>query len=437
MNRERGFTRELLLYLGMLAAARVMGAFWFTPQYSEFASFHYPFAALSDNGFYPFVHYWLEYPPLFPYLSVGVYRLLALFLEPQTAIHFKGYTLFLQVLMGLFDVGSAALIYWLVARVADRSRALFAAVVFLLSFLAGFAASGFFDGMTVCFMLAALAAVLGGWPFLAGFALGLGVVTKILPIVLLPALIKFRKSSQNLVRMLASFALTIGLLWGVFFLVNGSLAVMPVRANSVRPPWETVWALLEGQYQFGYLVPDAQGGQALPAVPEAAVHAVNALRIEAPGADPSLLRFRVLSRFSTDLSTYPRAGRPVLYTLAGLGFLTLFLVTWPKVPSVRSERLVPYAGFLLMLMLIYSKGWSPQFAVLPAAFILLCYPTFGGALIVVALMVINFLEMPIWLSYVRNLEGWGPAMLTALVLARTALFAGLAWRLFRDCSTHE
>jgi len=27
MNRERGFTRELLLYLGMLAVARVMGAF--------------------------------------------------------------------------------------------------------------------------------------------------------------------------------------------------------------------------------------------------------------------------------------------------------------------------------------------------------------------------------------------------------------------------
>jgi len=414
-----------------------MGAFWSAPQYSEFASFHYPFAALSDSGFYPFIHYWLEYPPLFPYLSVGVYRLLALLFEPQTAIHFKGYVLSLQVLMGLFDVGSAALIYWLVARAADRSRALFAAVVFLLSFLAGFAASGFFDGMTVCLMLGALAAVLGGWPLLAGLALGLGVVTKILPIVLLPALIKFRKNSQNLVRMLASFVLTTGLLWGGFFLVDGSLAAMPVSANSTRPPWETVWAVLEGQYQFGYLIPSGQDEQALPAVPESAVQAVNALQIHASGADADLLRFRVLSRFSPDLSTYPKAGRPVLYTIAGLGFLALFLFTWSKVPAAQSGKLLPYAGFLLMLMLIYSKGWSPQFAVLPATFILLCYPTLRGALVVVALMVINFLEMPIWLSYVRNLEGWGPAMLTLLVLARTALFVGLAWRMFRDCSTYE
>jgi hypothetical protein len=413
-----------------------MAALWFTPQYSEFASFHYPFAALSDSGFYPFVHYWLEYPPLFPYLSVGVYRLFALFLEPQSAVHFKAYLLALQALMGLFDVANAALIYRLVARFAHVSHATFAALVFCLSFLASFVASGFFDGMTLCFMLLALAAFIDDRPVLAGVALGLGVVTKILPIVLLPALVKFRKGAGSLSRMAVSFVLTVGLLWGSFFLVDWELAVMPVRSNSVRPPWETVWALMEKQFQFGHLIPEV-GVQPMPGVPETAIQAAEALKVEAAGMSPQVLKLRVLSRFSTDLSAFPKASNPMLHLFAGLLFLALFLLSWRTVRSREPYHVIPYSGFLLVLLLLCSKGWSPQFVVFPAAFILLCYPSPGGATAFLALMVVNFLEMPVWLSYVRNIEFWGPITLGGLVLARMALLLGLGWRLFWDTVPHE
>ena len=50
MPRQNRLSREFMTYLALFGVARAMGAFWFKPQYSEFASFHYPFAALSDNG---------------------------------------------------------------------------------------------------------------------------------------------------------------------------------------------------------------------------------------------------------------------------------------------------------------------------------------------------------------------------------------------------
>jgi len=37
--------------------------------------YYYELAAYSDQGYLPFIHYWSEYPPIFPFLSVGIYRL--------------------------------------------------------------------------------------------------------------------------------------------------------------------------------------------------------------------------------------------------------------------------------------------------------------------------------------------------------------------------
>ena len=422
---------DIVLYLVFFGTARVLAPFWFGPRYSEFASFHYPFAALSDHGFYPFVHYWLEYPPLFPYLSVGIFQFVSLIFGAGEALHFQAYGVCLQILMGLVDVANAALIYVLVSRRTDTVRAAFAAILFCLSFSVSFVASGFYDGLTLFFILLSLASFTRGRARLAGVALGLGVCTKILPLVLLPAFVKFRRDSRELAHVVISLAVTVALLWGTFFLVSSDLAAMPLRANAVRQPWETVWALLEGQFQFGALVPDTSGEAPLPEVPEAAARAVGNLRIDAAGMDPSLFRIRVLSRFSTDLSAFPHAAQPLVYLIAGLAFAGIFLITWRGVPPDDRERVVPYAGFLLMLLLLYSKGWSPQFVILPSAFILLCHPGHRGAWLVLALMLINFLEMPIWLSYLRNIEGVGPAVLVVLVLARTILISGLAVRWWR------
>ncbi|MGN6755910.1 MAG: hypothetical protein ACTHMJ_05905 [Thermomicrobiales bacterium] len=41
--------------------------------------FYQSLGRLSNLGFYPYIHYWLEYPPVFPWLAVAVYRITTLF----------------------------------------------------------------------------------------------------------------------------------------------------------------------------------------------------------------------------------------------------------------------------------------------------------------------------------------------------------------------
>ena len=37
-------------------------------------NFYLDIAQLSDRGLYPTVDFWLEYPPVFPWLAVAVYK---------------------------------------------------------------------------------------------------------------------------------------------------------------------------------------------------------------------------------------------------------------------------------------------------------------------------------------------------------------------------
>ncbi|MBI2194594.1 MAG: hypothetical protein HYU36_21655 [Planctomycetes bacterium] len=423
-------TSDFALYLALFGVLRILSAFWFTPRYSEFTDFHYPFAQLSDYGLYPFVHYWLEYPPLFPYLSVGIYRLLALAWPAGGPEHFQAYGLALQGTMALFDVGSAVFLYRIVARQADKVRAGFAGGAFCLTFLASFAGAGFFDGMALFFILWCLDAFLEERPYPAGLALGLGFATKLFPLALLPALIKFRRSSGEAARLVLAALIAAGLFWGSFFAVNSELAVMPLKANAIRQPWETVWALLEGHYGIGYLGWQLAPGQPAPEVPAAAVEAVKRMESTRSSGLSPVHRMRVLSRFSTDLSAFPGSTRGGLYLLAGLIFLALFAATWSGLPTKDARRAVPYGGYLLLLFLLYSKGWSPQFSIVPAALLLAVYPTPGGAGALLAWTAIHFVEMPLWL-YTFSVTDRGPAVLQAVVAARTLFLAVLAWSFYR------
>src|SRR5579884_2119503 len=136
-----------------------------------------------DFGFYrdlaeltlerrPFLDFWVEYPPLFPWVLTLLYRL---------ALHLPGWpsaTAPFQVVLGGFlllcDVGNTVLVRRIAARLhgpalADRAALLYALQPFVM--LAGF---GWFDAFPLVFLLLALDAALTGRGWLAGLALGLG-----------------------------------------------------------------------------------------------------------------------------------------------------------------------------------------------------------------------------------------------------------------------
>jgi hypothetical protein len=73
-------------------------------------------AALSDYGLYPFLHYWLEWPPLVPWLAVGAYQLSLLF--PPWTDNRLWFVLILGTVFVLFETGNFVLLY----RIAGRAR---------------------------------------------------------------------------------------------------------------------------------------------------------------------------------------------------------------------------------------------------------------------------------------------------------------------------
>ena len=72
--------QDFVLLLILYTSFRLMALLLFRPggfiaDYSDYNTSYLPFAQWSNQGLYPFVDYWLEYPPLFPWLVVLIYRL--------------------------------------------------------------------------------------------------------------------------------------------------------------------------------------------------------------------------------------------------------------------------------------------------------------------------------------------------------------------------
>jgi len=73
--------------------------------------YYYDLATYSDQGALPFIHYWSEYPPIFPFLSVGVYKLAHTLGEGyHVYVHLMG------LLMLAFNTGNLVLFLRLARR---------------------------------------------------------------------------------------------------------------------------------------------------------------------------------------------------------------------------------------------------------------------------------------------------------------------------------
>ena len=149
--------------------------------------FYRELGGLTLGGRLPYRDFWVEYPPLFPFVLTALYRL---------SIHLPGWpstTAPFQVLLSLFllacDAANALLVRRIAARVygptvGDRAALLYALQPFL--FLCGLS---WFDPFPVTFMLLALDAGLAGRGWLAGAALALGGLAKIIPLAVGPAVV--------------------------------------------------------------------------------------------------------------------------------------------------------------------------------------------------------------------------------------------------------
>lgn len=311
---------------------------------------------LADSGLYPFVHYWSEYPPLFSWSVIGLYRLSTLL--PAWIDQRLWFSIVMQLVMTLFDAGSLLLVYRLALQFSHRLRATRAALLFGASFIVAYAASGWYEPVPLFFLLLALYLTLRERYAWSALTASIGLLTKIVPILIVPIALQRLSGWRRRAGYLALVAaLSIGLLLP-FVITGGDYMIAFVRATLNRPSWLSIWALLDGNTTFGASVP-------------------------------------LIDRFSPqNVGTAPASVLPL--PIVTLAFAALFLFLYTRRIDWRDARkATAFAGITVILFLLWSKGFSGQFTVYILPFIAVLLPNLRGAIYLALLSLLWVAEWPL------------------------------------------
>lgn len=367
----------------------------FIRDWSDFDTY-FGIAALSDYGLYPFLDFWLEWPPLLPWLAVGSYQL-SLWLPAWPEDARLGFVIILGTIFLLFEIGNFTLIYRLGHRLWDdsatRNRLLW---LYLGLFAPVYALLGFFDCIALFFILLALDLLLNNRRLPSAVAVGVGIMVKIIPILMMPVAARYlghqhRQQQREGQVEIGLYAVTIGLTLAVllapFFFYGPEWLMASARSMLERSPWETVWAIGDGYYGFGQV-----GGDRFNAAEtEFAVHEGH------------------LPAWSWGL---------IALVFAGF-YLPIFLA---KADYDQPRNLIAFMGFTMTTFLLANKGYSPQFLVYLLPFIMLLFPNSRGLIYALILTALNILEQPIYFVLIPS-ASW---LLTGVVFVRFGLLVLLA-----------
>lgn len=354
-------------------------------------------AALSDYGLFPYLDFWLEWPPLVPWLAVGAYKL-SLLLPPWTEPRLW-FVLIVGSVFVAFEAGNFWLLYRLARRLAGPGEEGEArSTLRVLWLYAGlfppvYAMLGFFDGVALFFLLLSLDLVLDQRPLSSAVAAGAGFLVKLTPVLAVPVALRRlwdlhrEKPGSALVEWglyLVTLILTVLALLAPFLWLGPQWLLAGARAVAGRSSWETVWAVLEGYYGFGQVA----GERLNPLETAFAVH-------------PSTLPWGLIS----------------------LGFGLLYVALFALRSDYRQpRRVVAFGGLTVVLFLLYSKGYSPQFLVYLLPFVILLLPNGRGLAYALMLTALNVAEQPGFFVLLPA-ETW---LLAGIVIARAVLFLALA-----------
>jgi hypothetical protein len=338
----------------------------------------------ATSGAYPFIDYWVEYPPMYPWMNAAAY-LASRLLPGDQALWFGTFQRWAVV---PFDVGGVVLVY-LIARRLDRSehRALRASLLYALAFITLYVPLGWYDSLPLFWLLLTLYFAVAYRPAWCGIAASLGFLAKPIPVLALPMAWQ-RLSSKGARLKLTAAALAAALVTTLpFVLINADMSLAYLRNLVSRSSYETVWALLDGYRSYGAVAP-----------------------LESR-FDPS----------SATWAAHPGGGGYGLWALVGFGMLYLFLWT-RRIDWHDSRRAIAFAGLTWCLFALWSRGYSPQWAINFVPFVALLMPNVRGAVYLTLLGVGLVAEWPGAFVLLRG-EEW---YLAAVIIWRTALTALLA-----------
>ena len=188
----------------------------------------------------------------------------------------------------------------------------------------------------------------------------------------------------RLISYLGVFGLTVIAIGLPFYLLNPRLVWGPLVISGAREPWETLWALLEGEFGYGIIPLD-------------------------------------MRNIAWDPATGPTSSLPWFWITLVFGLVYLFAYTRRFDWSIP-RKVVAFTGFTLILFMLYSKGYSPQWLGWALTFIALLTPNLRGAFYAVVTSVLNLIEANVFFIMVPE-EHW---LLVMTVGLRTLIFLLLA-----------
>ena len=355
-NRTAKVHQHFILIVVVFLTLRLLLPVGFNSSAPDFN--HYQrWGSLADSGLYPYVHYWSEYPPLFSWSVLVLYRLSTLVPSAPEDPQFW-FGLVLRTTMALFDLGSLILVYATALRLGGRARAVRTAALFAAGFITAYAAMGWYDAIPLFFLLLAFYLALRDRMTASALAAAVGAMIKITPILMVLVGLRRmtgarRQLSYLLTVVIAALALLLPLL-----IVGAPYVLAFVRGTLNRPSWTSIWAVLEGGNPFG-LVPV------------------------------------VIERFSPENLGAPLESSlpwPIIH--AAFAGLYLFIYT-RRIDWRDPIKAVALAGMTVNLFLLWSKGFSGQFIDYAFPFIILLMPNLRGAQYAGLLSVLWIAEWPV------------------------------------------
>jgi hypothetical protein len=370
----------------------------FTPQglinaYTDYY-FYFQSAQLSEQGYFPFVNMWYEYPPMLAYLPLGVYHLTRA-IVPVGGVDSFGYQLFAR-LLGMvflfFETGVLVLLYKTTLQVWGAQKAEWIGWVY-----SGLSLPLFFwlyahQVVVIAFSLLAIFWFITRKSWHSAVALGLATAAKLTPVILLPPVVKFLWPQR---RVIAGYVLVVMSIFGIqylpFMLMDGGAWVAAsFRAIAHVGSYGTIWAILDDNWGPGTYGPLPTRIQ----IEQAAI----------PHANPSGL-----------------PGWAVFIAFALLYALFFFR----PVERQNPRHFIWFVTLTTLIFHLYLKGWSPQWAVMVIPLILLSFPNHLGLILALLLTATVFVEWPLNAAF--NLR----FIAVYTILARSILFVSMLVLLVR------
>jgi len=340
--------------------------------------YYFAFSRFTGSGQVPFFDFWMEYPPLMPWLATLAYKASLYLPIWENAIFW--FNLFFRLLLLPFDIGILTLIYLCVLRFGNVTQALQAASLWALLFAPLITLLSWFDPLTLFFLMLGIYGLLYDRPLLAGAAIGLGLMAKVLPIAIAPlGLLSLKGVRQRIVYTTSAFTFALLVILPPL-IVAPKYVIAWVSALTNVSSWETVWALLEGYYSYGIVASLYERHD-----PTASVFSAN--------------------------STQTVPWFPI--TVAFLA-IYVYLIT-RDIDWENKRKVALFALFSVTIFILYSKGYSPQWATYLSTLSLLALSTGRGLGYGLLLGILLVIEWPFAFVVLKD-HDW---FLAAVVVLRT------------------